>query len=84
MKKLSILLTLTMLICLLTACGNAVPSSAPASSESSGAPASSEPAEPAQSTAESTRTDVLYAVFGAEDVKEYPAIQKPPTIWLVR
>ena len=72
MKKLSILLTLTMLICLLTACGNAVPSSAPASSESSGAPASSEPAEPAQSTAESTRTDVLYAVFGAEDVKEYP------------
>ncbi|MGN1028051.1 MAG: hypothetical protein ACI4P4_16795 [Faecousia sp.] len=44
MKKLSVLLTLAMLICLLAACG---------------------------SSAESTQTDVLYAVFSAEDVKEY-------------
>lgn len=69
MKKISILLILTMLICLLTACQSAVPTSAPASSEPSSEPVAS---EPEQSTAESIRTDVLYAVFGAEDVKEYP------------
>ena len=63
MKKLSIFLTLAMLICLLAACGSASPSDAPVSSK---------PAESSQSAAESTQTDVLYAVFSAEDVKEYP------------
>ena len=79
MKKLSILLTLAMLICPLTACGNASTSSAPGSSTSgtpsastSGEPASSKSAEPSKSTAESAQTAVLYAVFGAEDIKEYP------------
>ena len=63
MKKLSIFLTLAMLICLLAACGSASPSDAPVSSK---------PAESSQSAAESTQTDILYAVFSAEDVKEYP------------
>lgn len=63
MKKLSIFLTSAMLLCLLAACGSASPSGASASSKS---------AEPSQSAAESTQTDVLYAVFSAEDVKEYP------------
>ena len=63
MKKLSIFLTLAMVICLLAACGSASPSDVADSSES---------AEPPQSTAKSTQTDVLYAVFSAEDVKEYP------------
>ena len=63
MKKRSIFLTLAMLICLLAACGSASPS---------GDSASSKPAEPSQSEAESTQTDILYAVFSAEDVKEYP------------
>ncbi len=63
MKKLSIFFTLAMLICLLAACGSASPSDAPVSSK---------PAESSQSAAESTQTDILYAVFSAEDVKEYP------------
>ena len=63
MKKLSVFLTLAMLFCLLAACG---------STSSSSVPASSKPAESSQSAAESTQTDVLYAVFSAEDVKEYP------------
>ncbi|MGN0665619.1 MAG: hypothetical protein ACI4KF_03735 [Huintestinicola sp.] len=33
---------------------------------------STESEEPSQGAAESTQTDVLYAVFGAEDVREYP------------
>ena len=63
MKKLSVFLTLAMLFCLLAACG---------STSSSSVPASSKPAESSQSAAKSTQTDVLYAVFSAEDVKEYP------------
>ncbi len=38
----------------------------------SGTPASSKPPESSQSAAEKTQTDVLYAVFSEEDVKEYP------------
>ena len=45
MKKICILLTLAMLICLLSACG---------------------------SKEESAQTDILYAVFSADEVKEYP------------
>ena len=71
MKKPYIFLTLAMLICLLVACGSASPSGESASSPSD-ASASSKPTEPSQSTAESTQSDVLYAVFSAEDVKEYP------------
>lgn len=63
MKKRSIFLTLAILICLLSACGRA---------SSSGDSASSKQAEPLQSEEESTQTDILYAVFSAEDVKEYP------------
>ena len=63
MKKRSIFLILAMLICLLSACGRA---------SSSGDSASSKQAKPLQSEEESTQTDILYAVFSAEDVKEYP------------
>lgn len=63
MKKLCIFLTLAMLICLLAACGSASPSDTTASSK---------PTEPSQSATESTQTDILYAVFSAIDVKEYP------------
>ena len=63
MKKQSIFLTLAILICLLSACGRA---------SSSGDSASSKQAKPLQSEEESTQTDILYAVFSAEDVKEYP------------
>ena len=84
MKKLCIFLTSTMLICVLTACvsapasevrnsTNSTESSASSQSvQTSAVTDSSEPAESSQSAAESTRTDILYAVFGAEDVKEYP------------
>ena len=61
MRKLSVFLALAMLICLLASCGSASPS---------GASTSSKPTEASQGT--STQTDVLYAVFSAEDVKEYP------------
>ena len=67
MKKLSVFLTLAMLMCLLAACGSASSSNA-----SSSAPASSKPVASSQSAAESTQTDVLYAVFYSDDVKEYP------------
>ena len=63
MKKGCILLTLVMLFCLLAACGGTPPADAPVSSK---------PTEPSQGGAESTQTDILYAVFSAEDVKEYP------------
>ena len=63
MKKRSIFLTLAILICLLSACGRA---------SSSSDSASSKQAKPLQSEEESTQTDILYAVFSAEDVKEYP------------
>ena len=67
MKKLSILLTLAMLICMLAACGGG---------SSSGESASSKPEESSQSQEESKdetpQTDILYAVFGPEDVREYP------------
>ena len=71
MKKVSVFLTLAVLVCLLAACGSGSSSSSSTSS-SSGAPASSEPAEPPQSAAESNHTDILYAVFYTDDVKEYP------------
>lgn len=63
MKKLCIFLTLAMLICLLTACGSAAPSDTSASSK---------PTESSPSATESTQTHILYAVFSAENVKEYP------------
>ena len=82
MKRLSILLALAILVCLFAACGStpasAAPSSAaasaPASSAaaSSEAPASSKPAESSQSAAESSHTNILYAVFYSNNVKEYP------------
>lgn len=66
MKKQSFLLTLAMLICLLAACGSA------SLSDASSASASLKSAASSQSAAEKTQTDILYAVFSAEDVKEYP------------
>ena len=63
MKKRSVFLALAMLICLLLAACGSTPS--PDAS-------SSQPAESSQSAEESTQTDILYAVFYAEDVKEYP------------
>lgn len=70
MKKLGVLLTLTLLISMLAACGNASPSD---TSSSSGSPASSQPAASSQSTtAEEKQTVVLYAVFSGGDVTEYP------------
>ena len=63
MKKLCFFLTLAMLICLLTACGSAAPSDTSASSK---------PTESSPSATESTQTDILYAVFYADEVKEYP------------
>lgn len=68
MKKLHFLLTLTLLICMLVGCGSA-PSS---ETSSSGTPDASNPTESSQSTEESSQTDILYAVFSAENVKEYP------------
>lgn len=66
MKKLSVLLILTMLISMLAACGSA------SSSDASSSSASLKPAASSQSAAEETQMDVLYAVFSAEDVREYP------------
>ena len=68
MKKLHFLLTLTLLICMLVGCGSA-PSS---ETSSSGTPDASNPTESSKSTEESSQTDILYAVFSAENVKEYP------------
>lgn len=66
MKKLSVLLILTMLISMLAACGSA------SSSDASSSSASLKSAASSQSAAEETQMDVLYAVFSAEDVREYP------------
>lgn len=49
-----------------------VPSDVPAPAESEEPAEPSKPAEPVQSAAGGTRTDVLYAVFYTDDVKEYP------------
>lgn len=79
MKKPCIFLTTAMLICMLSACASApsseVPSTGLSSSEEATTPKPadlSKPAETSQSAPESTQTDILYAVFGAEDIKEYP------------
>lgn len=56
MKKLSIILASALLAYLLSACGDTQPSDVKDASESE----------------ESNRTDILYAYFGAEDVREYP------------
>lgn len=81
MKKLSIILALSMSMCLLAACGSAQPSEVTDSSKltepsQSAQPSdvtdSSELTESSQSAPESTQTDVLYAVFSAEDIREYP------------
>ena len=57
-------LTLSVLFLLsLSACKRASPSDTSNSST---------PAEPAPSAAERTQTDILYAVFYADEVKEYP------------
>lgn len=63
MKKLNIILALAVLICMLTACVN---------TPSSGGQNSSKPTSSSQNTTESTQTDILYAVFSADRVKEYP------------
>ena len=66
MKKLSIILASAMLACLLSACGDAeLPDETVETTQSE---------QPFDVTEESskTQTDVLYAVFGAEDIKEYP------------
>ena len=70
MKKLSIILASAMLACLLTACGNAQPSDVTVTLELE--ETSQSTAESTQSAAENTQTDILYAYFGAEDVREYP------------
>lgn len=73
MKKLSIILTLSMSVCLLAACGSEIPSSETLSSETTlSESTASKPAESSQSAAESTHADVLYAVFSADNIKEYP------------
>lgn len=84
MKKLSIFITLAVLICLLSACSSESPSDKPESSkpeeQSQTAAESTQTAEESNQTAEesiqteaeSTQTDVLYAVFSADDVREYP------------
>lgn len=85
MKKTSIILALSMSVCLLAACGSIENSSeSPSSETSSGETSSSETSssesssseskssESSQSSAESTRTDTLYAVFRGNNVREYP------------
>lgn len=90
MKKPSIILILSISMCLLAACGSETLSSGLSSSEisSSEMPSSetylseltsnethsdeSASSKSSQSAAESTRTDVLYAVFSGNDVKKYP------------
>ncbi|MGN1412447.1 MAG: hypothetical protein ACI4WH_08100 [Oscillospiraceae bacterium] len=103
MKKLSIILALSMSMCLLAACGSEMPSSETLSSESTSSEmpsnetlsseltssetlssksplseshsdesTSSKSEASSQSVAEGTRTDVLYAVFSDDNVKEYP------------
>lgn len=85
MKKISIILALSMSVCLLAACGSIENSSETTSSKStlstfsSGTSSSgksssgeSKSSKSSQSSAESTRTDTLYAVFSGNDVREYP------------
>ena len=90
MKKISIILALSMSVCLLAACGSIENSSETTSSKStlstsssgkssSGESSSGESSsgeskssKSSQSSAESTRTDTLYAVFSGNDVREYP------------
>lgn len=65
MRNMRVFLTAALLICLLAACGDT--SGAPDAAESSqSAPESSQSAE------ESTQAAILYAVFNAEGIKEYP------------
>lgn len=70
MKKLCIFLTSAMLICALSACGNTTSSDVTDSSEP--AESTQSEAESNQSEAESTQTDIIYAFFGADNIKEYP------------
>lgn len=90
MKKTSIILALSMSVCLLAACGSIenssetssgktssseTSSSGTSSSETSSSESSSsesKSSESSQSSAESTRTDTLYAVFRGNNVREYP------------
>ena len=84
MKKISIILALSMSVCLLAACGSIenssetssgkTSSSETSSSETSSSESSSsesKSAESSQSSAESTRTDTLYAVFSGNRVNEH-------------
>ena len=84
MKKTSIILALSMSVCLLAACGSIenssetssgkTSSSETSSSETSSSESSSsesKSAESSQSSAESTRTDTLYAVFSGNRVNEH-------------
>ena len=74
MKKLSILLTAAMLICMLAACGSGSSSGEPESSKSEGSSQSSEESKEESienSRNETPQTDVLYAVLGPEYVREY-------------
>ena len=70
MKKLSILLTAAMLICMLAACGSGSSSGEPESSKSEGSSQSKEESIE-NSRNETPQTDVLYAVLGPEYVREY-------------
>lgn len=90
MKKTSIILALSMSVCLLAACGSIENSSETTSSEASSTESSSSKSssgesssgesssgestssKSSQSSAESTRTDTLYAVFHGNNVKKYP------------
>lgn len=75
MKKLRLILTLSMSICMLAACNNETPSNEKTSSETSSSETNSDESTPSkeeESSQKSTHTDVLYAVFSADNVKEYP------------
>lgn len=77
MKKLSLFLTLAVFICQLASCGSEPPSDETESSKPSEQPQSTSEStqtddDNTQIEEESTHTDILYAVFGAEDVREYP------------
>ena len=69
MKKLSLFLTLVVLICQLASCGKS-PSDETESSKPSEQPQST--SESTQTEEDNTQTDILYAVFYADEVKEYP------------
>lgn len=77
MKKLSIFITLALLICLLSACSSEshsddTESSKPAEQSQTETDNTPSAEENTQTDEESTQTDILYAVFSAEDVREYP------------